>query len=131
MIKFILKLAVFALIAAIGSFWATERFSSKQLAAGIAQAVVPITPISDLIRTPGKYGDSLVHISGKPVPYLKLEGLGIGGFVIEDESGNRIVILTKSGIPVLDATTGLITVVGIYKQLFEIGPYFYPVIVAS
>jgi hypothetical protein len=93
MIKFILKLAIFALIAAVGSFWANERFSNKRITAGIAQAVVPITAISDLIHAPEKYDGSMVHISGKPVPHLKLAGLGIGGFVVEDDAGNRIVIL--------------------------------------
>ena len=131
MVRFILKLAIFVLVAAVGSFWANERFGSNQITAVVAHAVLPITPISDLVRASEQYDGRVVHIVGKLVPHLKLAGLGIGGFVVEDDDGNRIVILTKSGVRSLDATTGRVNIVGIYKQLFEIGPYSYPVIVAG
>ena len=60
MIRFILKLAICALIAAVGSFWASERITSKQITVQIAETVVPITLISDLIHAAEKNDMSIL-----------------------------------------------------------------------
>lgn len=131
MLRFVLKLAIFALIAAAGSFWATERFGKNRITQKIAKAVTLIVTIGDLTRDPGKYDGSLVQISGRPVSHAKLAALGFGGIVLEDESGNRLIVLVKSGIRIANPTTWLVTVVGVYKHIFEIDPNSYAVLLTS
>lgn len=130
MLKFVIKIMILALIAAFGSFWATEHLGKNNISQEIAKAVTPIVAIGDLAHNPGKYDGLLVQVSGRPIQNAKLAALGYGGIVLEDESGDKIVVLVKNGIPVADAA-GLVTIVGVYKQLFEIGPYAYPVLIMS
>jgi hypothetical protein len=128
MITFILKLVVFALIAAVVSFYFSERSGPTV----VQRLATPTVSISDVVHNPSKYDGSAIQIAGKPVPGARFSMLGFGGYFIEDGAGNRVAILVKKGIPSTDqatATVTLIGVIGVMKNLIEIGSFSYPVLV--
>ena len=130
MIKFfVLRLAIFGLVAAVGSFFAIERFGYSHVPQKIAKAVAPAVSIAELVGDPSKYDESFIQVTGRLAPHARLGLLGFGGVVIEDDAGHRLVVLTKNGLPVA-GPDGKITAVGVYRQLFEVGPLSYPVLLA-
>lgn len=128
MFRFIIRLAIFGLIAATASLWATAHFGQNKITQGIARVVAKTVVIADLISEPAKYEGSVVQISGRPVPHLKFAALGFGGLILQDEKENKIVLLVRAGMPTADAA-GVITVVGQFRSLLEIGAFSYPALV--
>jgi hypothetical protein len=130
MIRFFIRLATLGLIAGAASFWASGQFSSSRAVQNMARMVAPAVAITELVGNPARYEGSTVQISGRQVPRAKIAALGLGGFVLEDDAGNRIIILVKSGIPQANSS-GTITVVGLFRNLFEVGTFAYPVLVVG
>jgi hypothetical protein len=130
MIKFLMKLTIFACIAAASGFFAVEKFGKTRVTQEIAKAVTPVVALADLALDPAKYEGALIQVVGRPVPHARIAALGFGGLAIDDGNGHQLIILAKSGLPTAD-DTGMIKIVGVYRRLVEFGSNSYPVLVTD
>ncbi|MEA2976412.1 MAG: hypothetical protein QOF19_1932 [Alphaproteobacteria bacterium] len=126
MVRLVLKLAIYGLVLAGVAFLWTTRSGPSVIQTITATAV----PIADLAANPQKYDGRLIEIVGTPVPNARFSALGLGGIIIANESGDRIAVLVKKGIPPLEAN-GKLHFIGTAKNLVEIGALAVPVVIAE
>lgn len=126
MLRLVFKLSIYGLVLAGAAFLWTNRSGPSFIQAITATAV----PIADLAANPQQYNGRLVEVVGTPVPYARFSALGLGGVLLANESGDRIAVLLKKGIPPLESN-GKARFIGIAKNLVEIGPLAVPVVIAE
>lgn len=126
MFRFLLKWAIYGLVLAGAAFLWTNRSGPS-----VIQAITATTvPIAELSANPQQYNGRLVEVVGVPVPYARFSAFGLGGILLESESGLRIAVLVKKGIPPIEPN-GRARFIGVARNLLEIGSLAVPVVVVE
>jgi hypothetical protein len=118
-----LKFTIVAIFCAATSFLATHRTGPAVL----RSAVTPQVTIAALLADKDRFSNSAVRVSGTIASHGRFAILGYGGFRLRDQTGAAITVLSHgAGVPPVGTA---LTVMGIYKNAFQVGSFDVPVIV--
>lgn len=125
MFGFLFKAVAGLLIAAAVTFFIAGHRSAPAVA--LNRVLAAELTIRTLLDDPNRYANTTVRIRGKAAPALRMSLLGFGGYVIRDESGAEIMVVTRGiGVPPANELT---TVVGSFRSALQFGDLTLSVIV--